>query len=250
MKYEISFIIFITTLLSGLIYLWVGRKSPSNNVKLLLAFSGGFLFAVSVTDLIPEAYEMAGLHAGMWILAGFYVQYLLDYFSQGLEHGHVHHHGHHEHDEHETSGKTPWVIFTGLCIHALLEGLPIGISETSESTSNALATGIIVHNLPISIALVSMLRHRNTSFSGIFYLLLGFSLMTPAGILLSAYLSNELLYGIASLSKVTTAFVIGIFLHISTTILFESTVNHRFNLQKVLIILAGSIAAILLHWVH
>jgi hypothetical protein len=35
------------------------------------------------------------------------------------------------------------------------------------------------------------------------------------------------------------AFIIGVFLHISTIILFESTANHKFNLQKFIAILAG-----------
>jgi hypothetical protein len=40
--------------------------------------------------------------------------------------------------------------------------------------------------------------------------------------------------------------VIGIFLHISTTILFESGSGHRFNLYKLSVILLGAIAALLL----
>jgi hypothetical protein len=33
---------------------------------------------------------------------------------------------------------------------------------------------------------------------------------------------------------------VGIFLHISTTILFESSENHRFNLIKFLVIILGA----------
>jgi hypothetical protein len=36
------------------------------------------------------------------------------------------------------------------------------------------------------------------------------------------------------------AVVVGIFLHISTTILFESSENHRFNLIKFVVILMGA----------
>jgi hypothetical protein len=36
-----------------------------------------------------------------------------------------------------------------------------------------------------------------------------------------------------------TAIIIGVFLHISTVILFESSENHKFNLQKFLAIIAG-----------
>ena len=38
---------------------------------------------------------------------------------------------------------------------------------------------------------------------------------------------------------VVSSLVIGVFLHISTIILFESSENHKFNLQKFLAILAG-----------
>jgi hypothetical protein len=40
------------------------------------------------------------------------------------------------------------------------------------------------------------------------------------------------------------AVVIGIFLHISTTILFESSENHRFNLQKFVVIILGTLMAL------
>jgi len=40
--------------------------------------------------------------------------------------------------------------------------------------------------------------------------------------------------------------VIGIFLHVSTTILFEAEENHRYNLQKFLTILVGLGVALLI----
>ena len=40
------------------------------------------------------------------------------------------------------------------------------------------------------------------------------------------------------------AIVIGIFLHISTTILFESSEGHKFSSQKILAIIVGSVIAI------
>ena len=38
---------------------------------------------------------------------------------------------------------------------------------------------------------------------------------------------------------VAVGVVIGIFLHISTTILFESSADHRFNLRKMIAVLLG-----------
>jgi hypothetical protein len=43
------------------------------------------------------------------------------------------------------------------------------------------------------------------------------------------------------------AFVIGIFLHISTTILFESDQNHRFNFIKLLSIILGILTVLFIH---
>jgi hypothetical protein len=41
------------------------------------------------------------------------------------------------------------------------------------------------------------------------------------------------------------ALIIGVFLHISTAILFESSENHKFNLQKFIAILIGFAVAFL-----
>ena len=62
--------------------------------------------------------------------------------------------------------------------------------------------------------------------------------MTPLGTIISnnvTMLSEYLIY--------INAVVIGVFLHISTTILFESGEGHKFNLNKILaIIVAVAIA--------
>ena len=74
--------------------------------------------------------------------------------------------------------------------------------------------------------------------SAIFYLTL-FALMAPLG----AFISN--LFGqsgndLSIYFNAMMAIVIGIFLHISTTILFESSEQHRFNYLKFFIILLGA----------
>ena len=57
--------------------------------------------------------------------------------------------------------------------------------------------------------------------------------------------SGTLFQELDNYSNEIMAIVIGIFLHISTTILFESTDGHRFSLQKVLTIIVGACIAIL-----
>jgi len=49
-------------------------------------------------------------------------------------------------------------------------------------------------------------------------------------------------------SDAITAIVIGVFLHISNAILFESSENHKFNLQKFIAVLVGfGVALLSLH---
>ncbi|HXP49974.1 MAG TPA: hypothetical protein VN922_08475, partial [Bacteroidia bacterium] len=60
---------------------------PKQALKLLLAFTGSLLFSIAVLDLIPEIYGSMGKTAGIYILAGFFLQIILEFFSHGIEHG-------------------------------------------------------------------------------------------------------------------------------------------------------------------
>jgi hypothetical protein len=64
--------------------------------------------------------------------------------------------------------------------------------------------------------------------------------MSPLGLLLG----DKILF-FTTYSKEMTAFIVGVFLHISTIILFESTENHKFNLQKFGAIFLGIIITVL-----
>jgi hypothetical protein len=63
-----------------------------------------------------------------------------------------------------------------------------------------------------------------------------FGIMTPFGVLLGLSISPEQI-GIDV--HMVLAIVVGMFLHISTTIIFETTENHKFNLLKLLSIIIG-----------
>jgi len=71
-----------------------------------------------------------------------------------------------------------------------------------------------------------------------------FAAMAPLGMALSAHTA------LAHHARELMAVVIGIFMHISTTILFESSDIHRFNIAKLGAILLGTglgIASVMLH---
>jgi zinc and cadmium transporter len=71
MDYFDLFLLFASVILSGGVYFFI--KNPSKNfLKLLLSFSGAFLFAITVLHLMPEVYQNSGASIGIWIMVGFF----------------------------------------------------------------------------------------------------------------------------------------------------------------------------------
>lgn len=237
MDYLMYIILFLSVIISGISVLFIDISSK--NLKLLLSFSGAFLFAISVLHLIPEIYSSGTQNVGIFILIGFFAQILLEFFSEGIEHGHIHVHKHdHGHNA------FPFAMMIGLSIHSFLEGMPL--ANTGTDSHNSLLTGIVMHNIPIAIALMTMLLASYISKRNAIIWLTVFALVTPLGTFISYAIGQNMLLDLSIYFDKIMAVVVGIFLHISTTILFESSENHRFNLIKFVMILLGAGTAIVL----
>lgn len=249
------------------------KPAKKKTIKLLLAFSGSFLLTMTVSHLLPEvyAYVIEGNHVettivendnsshnhthehhdhshdhashdnhnhteatnsnehnhdhdamkqiGLFIMLGIVFQIILEYFSKGAEHGHVH--------VHEKMTSMPWLLFASLCLHALFEGMPV-------SQHTHLAWAIAIHHFPIAIILTLFFLQAELNKKFVFMFMIVFALMTPLGTYLSTNLSFLIDYYVP-----ISAFVIGILFHISSTIIFESSEGHKFNLAKLLAIIIG-----------
>ncbi len=215
-----NFLLPVLAVVLGIIIAMATQYKKTWNTKLLLSFSGAFLLALTLFELLPEVYNHLDTKlTGLYIMCGIVLQIVLELFSKGAEHGHVHIH------KNETS--FPWLLFISLCIHSFLEGFPI-------HEHNDMIYGVLVHKIPIA-ALVSMfLFQSNYSKVQITMFLVVFAAMTPLG----TFISNTW-EAIADYAHIINAIVIGIFFHISTTILFESGEGHKFNLSKFIAIILG-----------
>jgi zinc transporter ZupT len=242
-------VLFFTPLISGLL-IYLVPKSKGSNYRLLLVFAGSYLFAITVIHILPELYiqnkevELIGL----FVLAGFFLQQLLEYFTSGIEHGHIHsqeHHDHHHHHPVHQQSISALVLLTALCIHAFLEGCLLAQPSGSGPIydENAVLLGIALHRAPAAFALMTVLAFQLHSKHRAVPYLVGFSLAAPIGLLLSSYLaSNEIIS--ATFLMYTYALVCGNFLHISTTIVFESSPEHRFNARKLAVAIFGALIAV------
>jgi len=231
---------FLATVLTGLAG-FVIKPARLLHQKLLLAFTGAYLFGITVLLLLPEVFENRTPLAGYCLLGGFVFQYLLEYLSEGIEHGHQHLHQHHGPTSHVPAG-----LMLGLCIHAYFEGIPMvrHLSDNTIQVSQAMLLGVTVHNIPIALTLIQVLRECGLRSRAIFQWLLVFAFMTPLGIFSGTYFYGTIAAGHEAWHSAFLAFAIGIFLHISTTILFESEQSHHFNLRKSSVILLGFLCAL------
>jgi zinc transporter ZupT len=195
-------------------------KSNSDDLKLLLAFSGGFLLSVTVINLLPEIYHQHDSLTGVFILVGIVLQLVLEFFSKGAEHGHVH--------IDKKSNAFPILLFISLSIHSFFEGFPTHHHPE-------LLAGILVHKIPIAIIISSFLLKSELSKTKIIAFLILFSLMTPLGSLIHITFEQEL----GPVRIWIEAVVVGILLHIASTILFETSKDHKFDIRKFVSILIG-----------
>lgn len=214
------YILPVLAVLASFAFVYLVKPEKNEYFKLLLAFSGAFLLALTIFEMLPEVYNSANVKTiGVFIMLGILFQIFLEFFSKGAEHGHVH--------ISQDSRTFPWLLFISLCIHSLLEGLPIHTNET-------IIYGILIHKIPIAIILSIFLLGSNIKLLHAATFMFFFSLMTPLGTFLANTLEVLTTYG-----SYLNAVVIGIFLHISTVILFESSEGHKFNLRKLLVIIFG-----------
>ena len=84
-----------------------------------------------------------------------------------------------------------------------------------------------------------MLLHNGNAKRSAYFCLIIFAVMAPIGVAVGS------LPALAPYTPQLLAVVIGIFMHVATTILFESSEDHHYNLQKgVAIALGAAIAAL------
>lgn len=214
----------IYAIIIGVLIAFLTKKQKSTGTKLLLSFSGAFLLALTLFDLLPDVYHhIDAKQTGLFIMCGILLQIILEFFSKGAEHGHVH--------IHKDDSQFPWLLFISLCIHSFLEGFPI-------HQHNDMVYGVFIHKIPIAALITTFLLQSKYSNIQIISFLTVFALMTPLG----TYISNNTAIATEYIN-VVNAFVIGIFLHISTTILFETGEGHKFNLSKLVAICLGILIA-------
>lgn len=213
--FEILILILSVFIGSLLGQFFIGNKSLA---KFLLIFSGAFFLATAVLEIFPTVYEVHDHTIGLFVLAGLFFQMIVESLSKGAEHGHVH-------LSHNKS--FPFSIFLGLFIHSFFEGMPL-----MHQHSHNLLWAIFIHNIPVAMVLYGAVSQMKISKIYQWGFMIAFAMAGPLGVLFGHTVLSDY-------HHFASAFVAGIFIHIATVILFESSDSHKFKAQKVLTVLLG-----------
>lgn len=231
-------VLLIAALFGGLLA-YKFRSTDKISFDLVLTFAGAYLFGITIVHVIPELFTSTSspVTAGIFVLAGFYLQQILEYLTSGVEHGHLHH----PQGEHKHSIGLAISLLVGLSIHSLLEGSLLGHpTETATSSTIPLLLGIVLHKIPAAFAMMTVLlcQYEKPKWPLIFLII--FALASPFGVLFSETVELSPFAG-----EILFALVCGSFLHISTTIVFESSPQHKFKISRIGISILGAVVAIL-----
>lgn len=168
-----------------------GRQAPRGLLHTTMALAAGFLLAVALSGLLPEAVERVGGLAGVAAVAGFVGVHL----AQQLAGGHAPHdvspptahprapHAHppHDHTAHDHAGHDAHAVdphpfggahthlsdgvtavgsvaaLAALSIHTVLDGVAIASAEGAASGLGQLVfMGVVLHKLPEGLAIASL----------------------------------------------------------------------------------------------
>lgn len=244
-------ILFFTPLLAGLL-VFVVPSVRLRSYRLLLVFAGSYLFGITVVHILPELYRSSSELelTGLFVLTGFFLQQVLEHLTSGIEHGHLPHaHDHLAQEPHHHRQVSALVLLLALCVHAFLEGgmLAQPASMGFGYDLNAILLGIALHRAPAAFALMTVLVLQLQRKSQSLPYLIVFALAAPAGLLLATYLADQHMLTASGLTWLY-ALVSGNFLHISTTIVFESSPEHHFHARKLAVAITGALLAVAIEY--
>ncbi|OUS17993.1 ZIP family metal transporter [Nonlabens dokdonensis] len=224
---------FLAVLL-GFVAAIVIKPQSANRMKLLLAFSGAFLLSAVASEFLPEIYGTGESTYAAYLMGGVFLQIILEFFSKGAEHGHLH--------VNKNVSVFPYLLFGSLCLHAFLEGMPLQENHGHDHNHGmGMLYGIAVHKIPIAFILTSFLLKSNFAKYRTVLIILFFAAMSPLGSLAAGNIGfiQEVMLPIKAL-------VAGIVLHVSTTLILEASENHKFNLAKILVMVIGAVLGFVL----
>lgn len=181
----------------------------------LITFSGAFLLCQVILHLLPKAFSFSP-NAGFWILTGFFIQFLIEQLTRGIEHSHT--------DELTISRAALPSMLIGLSLHGITDGIPLSVHQ-----SLSFWLSMLLHKAAEGFTLMALLSVLITAKIFRWSLLILFSASAPLIVLFFYHLHFAQSEFFSALLGIAT----GSLLHVTTSILFENESHqHHFSFQK------------------
>ncbi len=194
------------------------RRFGAEKIPLLLSLSAGLMLGSSFFHLIPDAFNLLGAEASFYVLLGF----LFLYFFEKFITVHICETGHCE--VHQLG----MAAFIGLFLHALTDGVALGVSLFVPQLGFVIFLAIFFHKSMESFSLTSILLHEKKSTAKILLANLALLSAIPLGALASfAFVGENNIH----LTGMALAFSAGTFLHVSLSDLLPE-VHRHFKLKN------------------
>ena len=118
-------------------------------LETLLALAAGFMIAVALIDLMPEAIAQHGTRAGMVALAGFLLVHLTQHTFAS--------HFHFGEETHQVTAAVGATALIGLLLHTFVDGVAIASAFAAGPRLGTLVwTAVVLHKLPEGLAISSL----------------------------------------------------------------------------------------------
>jgi ZIP family zinc transporter/zinc and cadmium transporter len=182
--------------LAGALVLTAKSQWSRHSIEYVLAFSAGFLVAVSLGELVPESVVRGGPQAGWWMLGGFVLVHLTQHALVG--------HFHFGEETHAVTRGVGATALVGLMLHTFVDGVAIATSFAVNAGMGYLVlTAIVLHKLPEGLAIGSLFIASGRSVGAAIGAAAALGLATIVGAALSGQVELLALHGLALSAGVT-----------------------------------------------
>ena len=214
----------IATLIGTTLVFYKEKWSRANSMY-LISFAAGIMLATALVHIIPESLKLNEKGAGIAILAGILMFYLLQTFMMF-----------HSHEEEHQIHQIGILALIGLTFHSLLDGVAIVAGFEVSAQIGVLTTlAVLLHELPEGVMTTGILMHSGMKRSKI----LGYSILVAIATPIGAILSHFVLSGISEgLIGILLALAGGSFIYVAAVELIPET-QKELKLPNVASLIAG-----------
>jgi zinc and cadmium transporter len=162
----------------------------------MLAFAAGFMIAVGLIDLLPEALARGGRGAAVVALCG----YLAVHVTQHV----IGTHFHFGEETHHVSGAVSVAALVGLLLHTFVDGVAVASGfEVGGAVGALVFVAVILHKVPEGLAISSLFLAAGQGRRRALLAAAALGVATIAGALLTEYVAALREHGLALAAGVT-----------------------------------------------